>query len=292
MEQLPLDNIKQKMIAAMNIKLKMRTASNILKSEGLIGLIRVIIKKFDGLISKLKLQRVLKQDSLSDRFSEIYRLGYWKTRKNKESASGDGSTKARSEQYLQELQGFLSKWTKENMRAIEFFDAPCGDLNWINEIFRRNDVQYHGADIVPFIITQNKAKFANDDITLNVFDITKDAFPNADVWHCRDCFFHLSYENIFKALENFVRSDISLALLTSHVMENTYCNRDIDDGDFRPLDLTKAPFCFPQPDVVLKDGGGSTSDPTRIVGLYSKEAIRQILEDRQFTPQCDILIRV
>lgn len=264
----------------MNIRQKMRTVLGALESEGLSGVTKLIIRKFDGAVSDSKLRKVLDQNNLSDRFSEIYRLGYWKTRRNKESASGDGSTKARSEQYLQELQVFLTEWTQENARPIKFFDAPCGDLNWIHEIFQRSDVQYHGADIVSFVIAQNEVKFANERITLSVFDITKDVFPRADVWHCRDCFFHLSYDNVFKALENFVRSDVPLALLTSHVMDSAYRNRDIDDGDFRPLDLTKTPFHFPQPDAVLNDGGGSASDPTRIVGLYSKETIRRILEDR------------
>jgi len=181
---------------------------------------------------------------------------------------------------LQELENFLNEKAQYCERPVDLFDAPCGDMNWINQIFDRPSIRYHGADIVPSIMSQNEKKFAQKGIEMSVFDITTGAFPAADIWHCRDCFFHLSYKNIFKSLENFSKSDIPLALLTSHVMDDEYQNRDIDDGDFRFLDLTKAPFLFQEPDVFLNDGGGSANDPKRIVGLYSRDYILQILENR------------
>ncbi len=266
----------------MIVNQKIRTIFAIYRSNGIYGIIQTLLSKSQGVIRSEKRKRILEKDSLSDRFSEIYRSGYWKTANNSESPSGAGSTKGRSAQYLKDLENFLDDKAQNIERSVVFFDAPCGDMNWIDQLFDRPNIRYHGADIVPSVMSQNEKRFAQTDIEMSVFDITADAFPNADLWHCRDCFFHLSYENIFRSLENFSKSDIPFALLTSHVMDNDYQNRDIDDGDFRFLDLTKAPFLFQEPEVFLRDGGGSTNDPKRIVGLYSRDYILQIMKNRDY----------
>jgi hypothetical protein len=54
------------------------------------------------------------------------------------------------------------------------------------------------------------------------FDITRDPFPASDVWHCRDCLFHLSFLDIAKALTNFQASAIPYALLTSAIPPAAY----------------------------------------------------------------------
>lgn len=265
----------------MDLVNKAQTAFKILRSRGFSGLIRTIRRKTEARTQTRKRKQVHTKEALSDRFSEIYRLDYWKTSANPESASGSGSTKERAALYLEELGVLLDSKSRELKRPVRFFDAPCGDLNWIHSIFKKDWIDYHGADIVPTLIALNKEKFADQDIQLSVFDITKDRFPECDIWHCRDCFFHLSYDNIFRSLETFAQSNVPFALFTSHVMDSGFRNRNIEDGDFRFLDLTKAPFHFPEPQEILNDGGGSKNDPTRIIGLYTRDTVSSLLNNRQ-----------
>ncbi len=260
---------------------KAQTVFEILKSNGLTGLIDTIRRKIEGRKQKRKLMQIHAKRNLSDRFSEIYRLDYWKSSANRESVSGAGSTKERAALYLGELSALLETESQAFKRPVRFFDAPCGDMNWVHHILQKDWINYHGADIVPALISKNRENFAALNIQLSVFDITKDSFPECDIWHCRDCFFHLSFDNIFEALGNFSRSNIHYALFTTHVMGSGFHNRDIEDGDFRFLDLTKAPFNFPEPQKALKDGGGSKDDPTRIVGLYTRDTVSSLLKSRE-----------
>ena len=75
-----------------------------------------------------KLPDEVLEDSTEARFDYIFNTGVWAGGAGGESASGSGSTIQNTEVYRNQLLEFL-KVQKNN--PITFFDAPCGDLNWI-----------------------------------------------------------------------------------------------------------------------------------------------------------------
>ena len=92
--------------------------------------------------------------------------------------------------------------------------------------------------------------------------------PDADVWMCRDCLFHFSDRNIWRALQNFLQSDINY-LLTTTFPESTE-NRNIATGDFRPLNLELPPFSFPSPIAQLDDW--IEGHPVKKLALWERAA--------------------
>ena len=197
-------------------------------------------------------------------FDSIYKSNGWNS---EESLSGPGSEAARTSHYAHELRTQLDR-----LGVKTVFDAPCGDLNWILSAVR--NVGYLGGDIAPTLIKDLQRTYP--DLDLRVFDICTDAFPKADVWHCRDCLFHLPFADIRSAFRNFLRSDIRYALLTTHRSRAFHRNVDVPVGGWRYLDLELNPFSLPKPKAYLRDYRVGLDFP-RYVGLWSREQIKSTL---------------
>lgn len=204
----------------------------------------------------------------SGAFDRIYREKGWSS---DESASGHGSELSRTRTYVRELRLALSQ-----LKTERIFDAPCGDLNWILPAV--DGLTYRGGDIAPSLIADLRGKYPHLD--LRQFDICRDPFPEADVWHCRDCLFHLPIADIWLALENFAAARIPYALLTTHRSQLMHRNLDIPVGGWRYLDLEMAPFNLPRPQLYLKDFKIGREFP-RYVGVWPRETILQVLSARR-----------
>ena len=100
------------------------------------------------------------------------------------------------------------------------------------------------------LIDNLKQQFPHHD--LRKFDIITDVFPDADIWHCRHCLFHLSLSDIQKSLENFLRSNIQTALITNHFMPDLI-TFDIPTGSYRPSGFDEFSFYLPKPERWLLD---------------------------------------
>jgi hypothetical protein len=122
-------------------------------------------------------------------------------------------------------------------------DAPCGDYNWFRMV-ERDSVGYIGGDIVKALIESNQESHGDESTEFMHLDITQDDLPDVDLWMCRDCFIHLSYDLIHAALANFERSNIRYLLVSTYpeVTEN----HDIPTGHVRNLNLRLPPFNFPE----------------------------------------------
>lgn len=202
------------------------------------------------------------------KFDEIATGNLWGSN---ESLSGAGSEVARTERYRKSLVKFVRD---RGFRSM--FDAPCGDLNWMHLALEKMDLEYVGGDISPSLVAMNRERFPN--LEFIEFDITSDQFPAADVWHCRDCLFHLSYRDVDLALRNFAKSRIPYALITNH--RGLIRNVDIETGGWRYIDLRRPPFNLPAPEAVLNDY--AAGDLPRYVGLWTREQIERTLSgDRQ-----------
>jgi hypothetical protein len=206
-----------------------------------------------------------------DRFNYIFESGIWEKSTAGESKSGSGSTLANTQIYRSHLTQFL----RQNPR-VTLFDAPCGDLNWIIDIIESEEFTYIGGDISSELIKWNKERHPS--LSLMRFDITKDLFPVADIWHCRHCLMHLSIDDIEKALRNFVSSQIPYALITSHFFADVI-NFDIPTGSFRPLNLLNYPFYFGRPKLWISDSDlfRNTAGYQFASGLWSKSDVEAAL---------------
>jgi hypothetical protein len=202
----------------------------------------------------------------SDAFDNIYILQGWNSA---ESRSGVGSEVQRALGYRHRLETCLAELSVQTL-----FDAPCGDLNWIGPLASDKRWTYIGGDISAALVKDLQSRFPNVD--LRTFDICSDVFPEADLWHCRDCLFHLPLRDIRAAFERFAQSTISYALLTTHRTRLRHRNLDVSVGGFRYLDLERPPFSLPRPIRLLKDFRLGLDFP-RFVGLWHREQIAEAL---------------
>jgi hypothetical protein len=200
-------------------------------------------------------------------FGRIYRDNLWD---NDESRSGRGSTLAYTESIRSALPEILRKY---NVKI--FLDAPSGDFNWMAAV-PMHGVRYVGADIVPQLVQRNQERYAGNGRLFVRLDLTRDPLPQADLWMCRDCIIHLSNADVWRLLDNFVRSGIPHILLSSY--PETVTNEDTYTGGFHPINLCAAPFLFPPPILAVPDFVDGF--PRRELAMWSREGIRPLIEGR------------
>lgn len=212
------------------------------RKDGLLPTIRALVKypfwiayrTIAEAPMRRKYARMLQRGTAQERFSQIYEENLWTSG---ESGSGGGSELSHTEQVRARLPKFVEKY-----RIERIVDAPCGDLNWMKLILPEMDVDYIGLDIVPSVIERNRQAFQSDRIRFEVADLSKDPIPSCDLVVARDFLFHLSFADIDAYLRNLAKTDYRYVLTTTHIVEPGFENSDIVTGDFRRIDLTKAPF--------------------------------------------------
>lgn len=175
-------------------------------------------------------------------FTDIYNTNFWGI---EETRSGQGSTLLQMEPIIEDLNALFQK-----LEIKQLLDLPCGDFNW-QQALDLTAIQYHGADIVKELIDENNKQFATDAIQFSQHDLTKDALPKSDLILNKDCFVHFSFDAILKSVEN-IKASGSKYFMTTSFTEHTV-NFDIATGDWRPINLERAPFNFPKPLHVVQE---------------------------------------
>lgn len=149
-------------------------------------------------------------------------------------------------------------------------DLPCGVFGWMAAV-DLTGIDYTGGDIVTDVVAANRAKHSAPGRDFMQMDLLEDALPQVDLVLCRDCLVHLSFANIDRALAN-LRGCGARYLLTTTFLDLPD-NGDIEDGDWRPLNLQAAPFKFPAPIETLLEGceeaGGDYRD--KALALWNLE---------------------
>jgi SAM-dependent methyltransferase len=199
-----------------------------------------------------------------DIFTHIYHTGLWA---DSETVSGHGSKVCETI----EIRKALPKLIKElDIKSI--LDLPCGDFNWMKTV-TLDGIEYIGADIVPDLVARNQTLYSAANKKFVCLDLVKDMVPAADLVLCRDCLVHLTFKDIFTALENLKKSRSKYLLVTTYI--NLSSNKDIPVGDWRPLNLQLPPFNFPQPLIIIneKSPSGPDKDYVKCLGLWRIEDI-------------------
>jgi hypothetical protein len=189
--------------------------------------------------------------NLAQRFRRIHETNMWGAAA---STSGLGSEMDATAVLRAELPGVFRK-----LGVTSLLDAPCGDAGWISDADL--GVRMVGVDIVPALVDSLQVRAAAGEIKgeYHLADITRDPLPECDAILCRDCLVHLSFANIDRAIVNFRRSGARWLIATT--FPEWQNNADCEDGDWRALNLDRAPFDWGRPVALLNEncteaGGG------------------------------------
>jgi hypothetical protein len=186
----------------------------------------------------------MRANDITDTFSQIYANDVWVGDALQDSASGAGSTKVATRELVVRLSAFL-----RDAGCRQLVDIGCGDFNWMRNV--EGDFDYLGIDIVPQLIDAHNASYANNKRRFLCMDATQSAIPSGDVALCREVLFHLSFRDGRKLLRNVKAAGFKYVLLTND--KGLWFNANIRNGDYRPINLFKSPFKFPQPLEELAD---------------------------------------
>ena len=178
-----------------------------------------------------------------DIFTDVFKRKLWA---GSESVSGNGSSLDQTATIRREIPSLLRALQIKTM-----LDAPCGDFHWMKNTPLELD-RYIGVDIVPELIDENNRKYSDSKKQFVALDITTADLPQVDLILCRDCFVHLSFTDIWSALNGFKRSGSRYLLTTTFT--NVTTNTDIQTGmNWRPINLQLPPFSFPQPITIINE---------------------------------------
>jgi hypothetical protein len=173
-----------------------------------------------------------------------------------ESLSGPGSSLLSTGEIRQRLPILI-----EDLGVHSVLDAGCGDFNWMKHV-RLGVDEYIGVDVVRQLIAENHKSFGGPNRRFMTLDMSRHPIPNADLVLCRDCLVHQSYGDILRVLRHVKKSGAKYLLATT--FDNHAANNDVATGNWRPLNLRRPPFDFPEPlrtiNEKCKEGGGAYSD--------------------------------
>jgi hypothetical protein len=123
-------------------------------------------------------------------------------------------------------------------------------------------IEYMGGDIVEPLVETNRERYGSAGRRFLKVDVINGPLPKADVILCRDCLVHFSFANIFAAFQTMKSSGAEYLLTTTFLAREV--NKDIVDGDWRPLNLEASPFLLTAPIDVIVEGcteeGGAYAD--------------------------------
>lgn len=190
------------------------------------------------------------------RFAAIYKNNTWG---DALSRSGSGSNLTETEVVRAMLPVII-----EELKCQSILDIPCGDFFWMKLV--EVDIHYTGGDIVTDMVRRNHDLYGDTKRKFVKMNIVDGSLAKADLVLCRDCLVHLSFKDIFQALRN-VKNSGSVYFLTT-TFTGLERNANIITGDWRPINLQKAPFSFPQPMKIINEKCPSEGFSDKSLGLW------------------------
>ena len=161
--------------------------------------------------------------------TKIYKEGLWN------EGSGDGSKIENVGEYVDVLQKYIDK---PEIKTV--LDLGCGDWQF-SKFLDLSSVLYLGVDIVDSVIDSNIDLYSASNIDFISRDIITYELPQVDLIICKDVLQHLSNRDVISVLIKIIKSS-KFALITNDFNPESTSNIDIENGDYRYLDLTLSPF--------------------------------------------------
>lgn len=166
---------------------------------------------------------------MNKRFEEIYSNNEWG------HGSGEGSLPEHNEGYVKFLQSFIS-----NNEIKTVVEMGCGDWQF-SKIIDWGIATYRGFDVVQNVVDRNHREFSRPGVEFKLYSGQADELPVADLLIVKDVLQHLSNARIQAVIPAFGR--FRKVLVTNCVNPRGHTvHHDIEDGDFRYLDLRLTPF--------------------------------------------------
>lgn len=213
--------------------------------------------------------RLLKNRSPERIFTDIFLKNKWG---GDQSFSGRGSDLRQTRVIAAELPRLCSE-----LGVRSLLDVPCGDFHWMSAV-DLGDITYLGGDIVEPLIRRNRERHARSKVDFVQLNLISDPIPTVDLIFCRDCLVHFSNADVLVALQNVCRSGSRYLLTTTFPTRDE--NADIATGQWRPLNLERAPVCLPPPLRLIveecTEDGGRYADKS--MALWEIAAIRTALD--------------
>jgi SAM-dependent methyltransferase len=182
-------------------------------------------------------------NDLTDVFEKIYQNGNWDKDQNNRGTSGLGSHVVNVKPYFYFLENFLIQ-----NRIKTIVDAGCGDWQF-SKYLNLEGIKYLGVDASSFVISNNLKNFAKENVEFIHGNFLDMELPKADLLILKDVLQHLSHKNIQRAIEKF--DNFKYVLVTNDISTPEYTNYDINDGEYRCLDLSIAPYFLKGKNVLI-----------------------------------------
>lgn len=200
-------------------------------------------------------------------FDLIYNENRWRSA---ESVSGPGSSKTHAALFIPALEKCFHELGIKSM-----LDLPCGDFNWMEEV-KLDGIKYTGGDIVAALIHKNQLTYPHFNFT--TLDLLNDQLPTVDLIFNRDVLVHFSFSHLAQALINILNSD-SIYFMTTCFLSQRF-NYDIVTGDWRPLNLLKPPFNFPEPMLSIPEYSSQDhfNHRDKSLSLWKLQTLRPAIE--------------
>lgn len=189
------------------------------------------------------------KQTLQEAFSHIYEFQLWGSNEEGQGCSGSGSKVQTTQEYRELLELCLQVF---DIKSV--VDLGCGDWEF-SRMISWGQIDYKGFDVVASVIERNIKKFAKKGISFSVLDATYQELPAADLLICKDVLQHLSNDDVAKIIKQF--SKFKYCLITNDVYGHTLSsdNPDIISGDYRPINITAAPFNVPGDKLLVYRSG-------------------------------------
>jgi SAM-dependent methyltransferase len=188
--------------------------------------------------------RHVQEQDMAGIFGQIYANGAWVMHDEQDSLSGVGSARVATDELAVQLSAFL-----RDIGCRRLVDIGCGDFNWMQRV--AGDFEYLGIDVVPQVVEENNARHAGDRRRFICLDATSASLQPGDVAICREVLFHLSFRDGLRLMRNIRAAGFRYVMFTNDI--SIWFNSDIRSGDFRRINLLRAPFNLAPPARQLQD---------------------------------------
>jgi len=194
-------------------------------------------------------------------FSAIYEGNIWT------EGSGPGSNPKNATAYLTILQDFFN-----DPKIKTYYDLGCGDWQLMELVNMPPNKEYFGFDVVSSVIEGDRKKYKKANVHFQTISGFSD-FKNkkGDLLIVKDVLMHLPNILIHYFIDNIL-PNFKYALITHDISGiKTENNKNIEIGQWRPLDLEAEPFSLK--DLKILTDYSAHDIKTKRVYLYVNEAL-------------------